>query len=165
MQHKFRHLWCAALCLAVAAALLIWTSNGIARDTVGPFTQTEVAAGRAGYHNYCAGCHGDELQGGGLQGAGDAPQLTGPNFNQDWSKQTIRTLYQFVSKTMPDGLAGDLSAKAYSDIVSFLLAANGAKPGVQPFNPNNDVKIGDIANGRLVGPVIGAPPQAQGAKH
>ena len=153
--------------LAVAAAVLS-LSNGdsLAQDTGSPFTQAEVVAGHVGYHAYCAGCHGEELQGGGLQGGADAPQLTGPNFNQDWSKQTIRVLYQYVSKTMPDGLAGDLSAKAYSDILSFLLAANGAKSGSAPFNPNSEIKIGDIANGHIVAAVTDAPINAQaGAVH
>ena len=162
MRLKLRYLSRGGGCMVVAVAVLsLSSSDGLAQDTGSPFTQAEVVAGHASYHDYCAGCHGDELQGGGLQGGGDAPQLTGPNFNQDWSKQTIRVLYQYVSKTMPDGLAGDLSAKAYSDILSFLLAANGAKPGSAPFNPNSDIKIGDIANGHIVTAVINAPIDAQ----
>lgn len=147
----------------IAAAASLSLSNGgvMARDTNDTFSQAEVVAGHASYHGYCAGCHGDELQGGGLQGGGDAPQLTGPNFNQDWSKYTIRILYQYVSKTMPDGLAGDLSAKTYRDILSFLLAANGAKPGAKPFNPDSGTKIGDIADGRIVTAVADAPIDAQ----
>lgn len=151
---------------AVAAALLWNNAAGLAQAAGGPFTQAEVVAGHAGYHDDCAGCHGDRLQGGGLQGAGDAPQLTGPNFNQDWSKQTIRVLYRYVSQTMPDGLAGDLSPKTYRDILSFLLAANGAKSGPAPFNPDSGIKIGDIANGHLVTAVTDAPIGAPaGAMH
>lgn len=158
MWCKLRYLWHGLKCVAMGVA--IWSlsnSGGLAQNTSSPFTQAEVVAGHASYHDYCAGCHGDELQGGGLQGGGDAPQLTGPNFNQDWSKQTIRVLYQYVSKTMPDGLAGDLSPKAYRDILSFLLAANGAKPGSAPFNPNSDIRIGDVANGHIVTAVTNAP--------
>ena len=162
MRRKLRCSWRGYRCLAVAVAVLFLSnSDGLAQDTPSPFTQAEVVAGHAGYHDYCAGCHGDELQGAGLQGGGDAPQLTGPNFNQDWSKQTIRVLYQYVSKTMPDGLAGDLSAKAYYNILSFLLAANGAKPGSAPFNPDSDIKIGDIADGHIVTAVTNAPIDAQ----
>jgi cytochrome c len=153
--------------LAVAAQLLILScGHSLAQDTHSPFTQAEVVAGHAGFHAYCAGCHGDQLQGGGSQGGGDAPQLTGPNFRQDWSKYTIRILYQYVSKTMPDGLAGDLSPKTYRDILSFLLAANGARPGPQPFDPESGIKIGDIADASLVTAVTNAPIQAQvGAMH
>jgi hypothetical protein len=158
MERNYFYLWRAGGRLVVAVSVLFWSnSGGLALDSRSPFTQAEVIAGHASFHDYCAGCHGDELQGGGLQGGGDAPQLTGPNFNQDWSKQTIRVLYRFVSQTMPDGLAGDLSAKMYSDILSFLLAANGAKPGSAPFNPNSDIRIGDIANGQIVTAVTNAP--------
>jgi cytochrome c len=137
-------MWCLGGC------------DGVARKTASPFTQAEVTAGHASYHGYCAGCHGDALQGGGSQGGSDAPQLTGANFNQDWSKQTIKVLYRYVSKTMPDGLAGDLDAKTYRNVLAFLLAANGAKPGSTPFDPNSSIKIGDITNGRLVPAVVNA---------
>ena len=143
----------------LVAAIAVWCvsgASGQARASAGAFTQAEVTAGRAGYHSYCAGCHGDQLQGGGSQGGNDAPPLTGPNFNQDWSKYSIQVLYRYVSKTMPDGLAGDLDAKTYRNVLSFLLAANGAKPGSTPFNPNSGTKIGDIANGRLVTAVTNA---------
>jgi hypothetical protein len=102
------------------------------------------------------------LQGGGLQGGSDAPPLTGATFKQDWSKYTVRVLYRFVSKTMPEGLEGDLSAKAYSNILSFVLAANGASPGAEPFNPESSLKIGDIANGQTVTAVINAPIEQAG---
>ncbi|HEX4636669.1 MAG TPA: hypothetical protein VH189_10845, partial [Rhizomicrobium sp.] len=68
------------------------------------------------------------------------------------------------SKTMPDGLAGDLSVKTYSNIVSFLLAANGAKPGQDRFDPNSSTKIGDIADGRIVTMVTDAPIDAKAAE-
>ena len=158
-----RHcLWPGLGCFAAGIALWSLGSNdGLAQNATSPFTQAEVTAGHVSYHGYCAGCHGDEMQGGGSQGGGDAPPLTGPNFNQDWSKYTIRVLYQYASKTMPDGLAGDLDAKTYRNILAFLLAANGAKPGAAPFDPNSGTKIGDIANGRLVPAVTDAPMDRQ----
>jgi cytochrome c len=162
MQRKLNYLWRGLKGVATGIAICsLSNGDGLAQNTSSPFTQIEVMAGHADYHDYCAGCHGDELQGGGLQGGGDAPQLTGPNFNQDWSKQTIHVLYRYASQTMPDGLEGDLSAKSYSDILSFLLAANGAKPGSVPFDPDSDIKIGDIANGMLVTAVTDAPVDAQ----
>ncbi len=164
MRHKMRFTWRAINCWV--AGFAIWSlsyGDGLAQGIKSPFTQAEVTAGHASYQGYCAGCHGDELQGGGLQGGGDAPQLTGPNFNQDWSKQTIRVLYQYVSKTMPDGLAGDLSAKTYRDVIAFLLAANGASPGSTPLDPNSSTRIGDIANGRLVTAVTSVPIDPQAA--
>jgi mono/diheme cytochrome c family protein len=146
-------------CLLVVGLIFLILSmeESLAQQSNSPFTQDEVKAGHVGYHGNCAGCHGDNLQGGGLGGGGDAPPLTGALFNQDWSKYTIKTLYQYVSKTMPDGLAGDLSANTYSQIVSFLLAANGAKAGPTAFDPNSNITIGDIANGVTVYAVTNAP--------
>ena len=146
------------LCLVAGLFPLVLSGcDGARRAPPSPFTQAEVTAGHAGFHDYCAGCHGDHLQGGGLEGGSDAPPLTGPGFKADWSKYTIQVLYRFVSKTMPEGLEGDLSARTYSNILSFVLAANGAKPGEEPFNPGSNLKIGDIANGQTVMAVINAP--------
>lgn len=58
---------------------------------------------------------------------------------------------------MPQGLEGDLKPKTYSNIVAFLLAANGAKTGSAPLNPDSGMKIGDIANGNTVLAIINAP--------
>lgn len=154
-----RYCACQVLRYCVVAIAICSSSDndGLAQGNGSSFTQAEVTAGHASYHGWCAGCHGDALQGAGSQGGDDAPQLAGPNFNQDWSKYTIRVLYQYVSKTMPDGLAGDLSAKTYSNVLAFLLAANGATPGSTPFDPNRSAKIGDLTSGRIVTAVTDAP--------
>jgi cytochrome c len=145
----------------IGAAILSFNAcDGTRRASNSAFTQVEVVAGHASYHDYCSGCHRDDLQGGGLQGGSDAPPLTGPTFKNDWSKYSVQALYRFVSKTMPEGLEGDLRPNVYSNIISFLLAANGAKPGTTAFNPNNGTKIGDIANGQTVMAVIEGPTTA-----
>lgn len=151
----FSYIYCGLL-----VAIIAWpfgSSEGMSQGSPSAFTQAQVMAGRASHHGYCSGCHGDNLQGGGTEGGGDAPPLTGPLLNQDWSKYTIRVLYQFVSKTMPAGLEGDLSPKTYANILSFLLAANGAKPGLKPLDPRSGIRIGDIANGHLVTAITRAP--------
>lgn len=133
-------------------ALVLGSGVCLAAPTNGPFTEAEVVAGHASYHGYCAGCHGEDLQ-----GFTDAPPLTGATFKFDWSKYTIRIFYDFVSKTMPAGLEGDLSAETYSNVIAFLLAANGAKAGSAHLNPNSSIKIGDIAKGGPVYTIIRAP--------
>ena len=143
--------WRGSLGLAL---LCLSACDDARRLPTSAFTQAEVDAGRVGYHDYCSGCHRDDLRGGGLQGGSDAPPLTGLTFKSDWSKYSIQVLYHFVSKTMPAGLEGDLKPEMYSNIISFLLAANGAKPGPTAFNPNSSIKIGDIANGQTVTGVI-----------
>lgn len=117
-----------------------------------PFNNAEVTAGHTIYVNYCSQCHLETLL-----GQGDAPPLTGGLFRQDWSKYTIRQLYQFVSNAMPQGLEGDLKPEEYSDVIAFLLAANGAQPDGTRFDPGSNVVIGSIANGMLVPAIVNAP--------
>ena len=143
---------CGRMLAAAVIALSLSSSASLAQKSKGPFTQAEVVAGRANYQGYCAGCHGEYLQ-----GFTDAPPLTGATFKFDWSKYTIRRLYEFVSKTMPQGLEGDLSAQTYSSIIAFLLAANGAKAGSAALNPNSAIRIGDVADGNTVSAVVNAP--------
>jgi mono/diheme cytochrome c family protein len=133
-------------------ALLSGSDVCLAAPAGGSFTQAEVVAGHASYHGYCSGCHGEDLQ-----GFTDAPPLTGATFKFDWSKYTVRRFYVFVSKTMPQGLEGDLRPKTYSNVIAFLLAANGARAGSGHLNPNSSTKIGDIASGGPVYAVIRAP--------
>jgi mono/diheme cytochrome c family protein len=156
LRHDDKRSW-AKQWGSVALAWATFFHVAAAHGAPAAFTKAQVTAGHASYHGYCSGCHRDNLAGGGLEGGSDAPPLTGALFRANWSKYTIRTLYQYVSKDMPAGLEGDLSPKTYADIVSFLLAANGAKAGKAPLDPNSPIKIGDIADGHTVAAVVNAP--------
>ncbi len=127
------------------AAVSMGGAYALAQNAAGPFTQGQVTAGRADYLTNCAGCHSANLAGG-----GDAPSLTGATFNSSWASKSTKELYQFVSTSMPYGNAGNLSAASYSNIIAFILAANGAQPGTAPLTANSDVKISSVANGQAV---------------
>jgi mono/diheme cytochrome c family protein len=109
-----------------------------------------VTQGHKDYYTFCGECHGD-----GLAGNGEAPPLTGDSFVGNWSGKSIHDFYAFVSSAMPQGLAGDLKPEQYSDIIAYILAANGAKPGAAAFDKNSSVKIGAVADGRIVPAVTG----------
>ncbi len=150
--------------LTGAAVLASISAVAWAQSATGPFTQAQVTAGRADYQANCAGCHSANLAGG-----GDSPALTGATFNSSWGAKSTKEFYQFVSTSMPYGNAGNLSAQAYSNIIAFILAANGAKPGNAPLTATSDVKISTIANGQAVAQVLGeggarpsSAPAAQG---
>jgi mono/diheme cytochrome c family protein len=130
----------AAGFLALAGAVLAQPAPAPLAQA--PFTQAEVTAGHAAYVAYCSACHGESLLGG-----GDAPPLSGAFFSGDWSKYSIAKLYAFVSNAMPQGLEGELKPEEYSDIIAFLLAADGAKPGTVAFDKNSSVNIGSIITG------------------
>jgi cytochrome c553 len=142
----------------VVPAILLSNTSSLAQNARSPFTQAQVTAGHASYFTYCSQCHGESLLGG-----GEVPPLTGPSFAHDVSKETIRDFYRYVSTAMPQGLEGDLKPEQYSDIITFLLAANGAKPGSMPFDKNSSEVIGSIANGVEVPAVVNAPVPQGGA--
>jgi mono/diheme cytochrome c family protein len=58
--------------LLTALALFGFSGIGALAQGTGPFSQTQVAAGHKNYQTYCAGCHGEDLAGG-----GDVTPLTG----------------------------------------------------------------------------------------
>jgi cytochrome c len=148
--------FCRVIALPLmAAAILPLAGAALAQNApagLAPFTQAEVTAGHASYVAYCASCHGETLQGG-----GDAPPLGGGFFSADWSKYNIAKLYAFVSNAMPQGLEGELKPEEYSDIIAFLLAADGARPGTAAFDKNSSVTIGSIISGVTAPAVINAP--------
>ena len=145
--------------LATAAAIVtMGGAYALAQGAAGPFTQGQVTAGRADYGANCAGCHSANLAGG-----GDAPALTGATFNSAWGTKSTKELYAFVSTSMPYGNAGNLSAATYGNIISYLLAANGARPGNVALNKDSDARINTIANGQVVAQLVGGGAPAPAA--
>lgn len=135
--------------LFFAAALVTTSAASAMAETAGPFTPEQVKAGHKTFQEWCSGCHGDNLLGG-----GEAPALTGAIFNQDWSKQSVGAFNAFIANAMPQGLEGSLKPEEYAVVTAFIMAANGAKPGTAPFTGKSEVKIGAIANGKLVAGVV-----------
>ena len=134
-----------ASALLLAAAIVGSSSiTALAENAVGPFTQAQITAGRIAFLNNCTGCHGAFMDG------GDAPALTGQNFVDDWLNKSTHQLFQFASVNMPFNNAGMLSQETYVNLVAFILAVNGARPGLVPFTKDTDVKIGTIADGNSV---------------
>ena len=128
------------------ALLALGGVNAIAQKNspAGIFAAEQAANGQNEYLENCAGCHGNSLAGG-----NDSPALAGPGFMQSWGNRSTKALYQFVSTTMPVGNAGGLSPGVYTDIVAFLLYANGAKPGAAAFTRDTDVRVTAVASGEV----------------
>jgi mono/diheme cytochrome c family protein len=136
--------------LLLATILIATTSAGMADDTAGPFTIGQVIAGRRAFLANCTNCHGAGMTGGGS----GAPALTGPNFQEDWLNKSAGQLFRFASTNMPLNFAGMLPRDTYVNLVSFILAVNGAEPGPDAFTGNSDVRISTVADGRTVPAVL-----------
>lgn len=71
----------------------------------------------------CAACHGEDLLG------GAAPSLVGDDFFAQWTDRTVADLYERIQTTMPAVDPGSLTSDQYTDVVAFVLQANGFRPG------------------------------------
>jgi len=111
----------------VATLLILGSSYAFAQDA-GVYTEAQATAGRAVYAASCAGCHRPNLVGG-----GDAPPLVGAGIMSAWGDHPIAELYAAIVNSMPPGAAGSLSDEQYTNVMAFLLQANGAKAGTNPY--------------------------------
>ena len=91
--------------------------------SVGAYTSEQAARGAAVYTQYCAVCHGANLQ-----GEAGTP-LMGRTFLQAYGSGTAAQLYDFLSRQMPLNAPGSLSQQQYVDVTAFILARNGLPPG------------------------------------
>jgi mono/diheme cytochrome c family protein len=120
--------------LLCVAAVLAATSLAVARVPGAPpraaalheasFTSAQAYAGRFKFIQYCAECHGGNLDG------NFAPALVGPHSNVPW--QTPIAIYTYMTAQMPVGNGGGLSHQDYLEIEAFLLQRNGRRPGRAP---------------------------------
>lgn len=101
------------------------------------FTAEQVAQGKVAYGNSCMDCHGSTLDNGEFGGA----PLRGSYFRQKWGGGSVAALYGYMKIKMPPDRPGALSDKIYADLVAFLLAANGYKPGDRELPANVDAQL------------------------
>ena len=87
----------------------------------------------------CGECHGVNLDG------VEAPPLRGADFLNGWAGQTTDELITYVQEAMPPGLGGSLGPQVYLNIVAYILAENGARPGDVVLTSDATVMIGDAA--------------------
>jgi quinoprotein glucose dehydrogenase len=91
----------------------------------GVFTKEQAQRGQPLYKQYCASCHGDNLE-----GIEMAPALAGPDFIDQWSGQTVGDLFERIRATMPRDKPGRLSREINADITAYMLGFNRYPAGV-----------------------------------
>jgi alcohol dehydrogenase (cytochrome c) len=142
------------LAAAFAAALGIVVAGQQPAPSV--FTVEQAAAGRAAYDANCSGCHRPDM--GGLN---EAPQLAGGNFMNTWRERTTTDLITRIDQTMPPTNPDLVSQAMATDIVAFIMQANGAVPGTQRLTPATAARIGEVGM-RQTPPVLAATPPPAG---
>jgi len=98
-----------------AAARTVW-------DSV--YTQAQASRGETAYAKSCARCHGASLGGG-----DESPALTGGNFLGNWNGLPLSDLQKRIKTTMPSDTVGIYDIQLVTDVIAFMLKANGFPAG------------------------------------
>ncbi len=114
--------------MRIAIGLAFFAAMGLAEQPAsvwdGVFTAPQADRGKALYGQNCASCHGAALD-----GSGQAPPLSGPDFQGNWNGQTADDLFEKIQTSMPADRPGQLSRRQNADILAFLLNSNGFPAG------------------------------------
>ncbi len=121
----------AVLCPISSASALAQTDPPTGQ---GYYTKLQATAGQAVFHQTCAICHGDQLQG----GAG--PALAGQQFLSvsQYQQITADYFYRFMSTHMPLTHPGSLTPTQYLDIMAYFLEVNGYPSGSHELTGNSE---------------------------
>src|SRR5258706_3770780 len=147
--------WLTAAALASAFGVVALAQQP-ATATV--FTAQQAGSGRTAYEANCAACHLVDLG-----GSNEAPQLAGGSFIGQWGDRSASDLIAYITKTMPPDNPGGVGQPGITNIVAYILQANGAVPGAQPLTPQTASAIRAVAMQQTPPVTTGAAPaQAAG---
>jgi ankyrin repeat protein len=90
----------------------------------GVFTDQQAQRGQQVYQRACAACHLESLQGDDV-----SPPLVGKGFLARFIGLSAHEMVQNLRASMPQNAPDSLGDRAYIDLVSYLLKANGSKAG------------------------------------
>jgi mono/diheme cytochrome c family protein len=119
----------------------------------GVYTEQQAARGAVSFASSCARCHGAEPNAG-----EEGKSLAGKPFWDSFRESTVDHLLDYVSKNMPNGAGGSLSANTYSDLVAFILSRNDLPSGNAELTKESAVGVqiitkdgpGELPGGTLV---------------
>ena len=110
-----------------SATLLILISSAIGASRSvwqGVYSREQAGRGQQAYNTQCARCHGEALLGG-----ENSPPLVDRDFLERWNGKSVGNLVDFTRKTMPSDGPGKLSRRQCTDMIAYLLSANGFPAG------------------------------------
>src|SRR5882757_1946874 len=118
-------------------AFLAGCPAGVQAKSNGDYTGAQASRGATLYTQYCAQCHGTNLQG------ESGPALTGQILRAAYGAGTAAQLYDFISRQMPQDKPGTLSQQQYLDATAYVLSRNGFPAG------NTPLGIGTLSQVRM----------------
>jgi quinoprotein glucose dehydrogenase len=140
---KFRHLILLCFVAIISPVVAARAQEEKPTRTVwsGIYSAEQAARGEAKYQQRCSRCHGASLEG--TQGNG----LTGKDFMERWREDSMGSLFEFVSESMPLARRGEgrplISIPDYLEIVAFILSKNQFPPGAKDLTVDglDDIRI------------------------
>jgi alcohol dehydrogenase (cytochrome c) len=109
-----------------AAFVLVAAAQQSRRASEGVFTAAQAERGHVVFERVCAGCHASNLGG---DEPREVPALAHEQFDASWRGEPVAALHRKIRTTMPADRPGSLTAADYTDIVAYILQANGFRPG------------------------------------
>lgn len=90
----------------------------------GVYAAAQASKGKAQYVANCAGCHMEDLSGG-----GPAPALTGDAFFAQNANRSVADLFTRIKTTMPPDRPEQLDDSTYVELIAYLLQEAGFPAG------------------------------------
>src|ERR1041384_4929072 len=152
-----------AIVLVGAAVTTALQPSAIAQNKTvwdGVYTEEQAARGATSFTANCSRCHSASTS----DGEG-ARSLAGDPFWKSFRESTVDRLLDYVSRNMPNGAGGSLSASTYADLVAFILSKNALPAGTSELTKDSAAGIqiiaqtgpGELPDGTLVR-VVGCLP-------
>ena len=88
------------------------------------YTLSQAATGEGAYAKTCARCHGASLG-----GHDESPPLVGSAFLANWNGVPLSDLQTRIRTTMPSDSVGVYERQLVTDVIAYLLKANGFPAG------------------------------------
>ena len=136
-------LSCAVPC---ARALLAGEEIAVAQASTkrsvwdGIYTDDQARRGESQYARNCEACHGADLSGNPVQ---EIPSLVFDAFLTQWNDRTLKDLFDALKRSMPRDNPGGLNARAYVDVIAYVIQANRMPSGAREISLNPDA-LGEI---------------------
>jgi mono/diheme cytochrome c family protein len=141
-RHGWRVTTPTIVALVIVQTLMLVSAQG--KTTLdGIYTEAQAARGQKIYADSCTSCHSDDLS-----GSGQAPPLTGKEFNMDWIDLAMSDLFDRTRGTMPADKPGTLKPEQAADVIAYLLQ-KATFPAGQTELPADAAALKDI---KFVGP-------------
>jgi PQQ-dependent dehydrogenase (methanol/ethanol family) len=131
-------------------------------EAKGDYTGSQASSGGSVYTQYCAQCHGVNLQG------ESGPPISGEALRLAYGAGTAAQLYDFISRQMPQDKPGSLKQQQYLDVTAYILERNGFPSGDTALNLQtleqvrmSEQRMSAVAAGSNTNEIVRAPPPSR----